>query len=58
MLDPHFQDPKRQQRLSQQKMEAIQLLMSGIIPHPSQENIDKLKKVMGVLDTPLPNIEE
>jgi hypothetical protein len=48
MLDSNFQDPSQQQRLSQQKMEAIKLLMDETLSNPDTENINKLKELMGV----------
>jgi hypothetical protein len=52
MLDSNFQDPTQQQRLSQQKMEAIKLLMDQTLSNPDTENINKLKDLMGVLSDP------
>jgi len=48
MLDSNFQDPAQQQRISQQKMEAIKLLMDKTLSNPDTENINKLKELMGV----------
>jgi hypothetical protein len=58
MLDPNFQDSAQQQRLSQQKMEAMKLLMDEIVTNPSSKNIDKLKEVMDFLDVPSSNTDE
>ena len=53
MIDPHFQpSPSEQQSLSQQKMEAIQLLMDQTVSNPDMENINKLKDIMGILSEP------
>ena len=52
MLDPNFQDSSQQQRLSQQKMEAIKLLMDQTLSNPDTENINKLKDLMGVPSEP------
>jgi hypothetical protein len=51
MIDPNFQDPKQLQRLHQQKMEAMKVLMSEIIDNPSGTKVDELKKVIDYLDT-------
>ncbi len=51
MIDPNFQDPKQLQRLHQQKMEAMKVLMSEIIDNPSGSKVDELKKVIDYLDT-------
>jgi hypothetical protein len=58
MLDPNFQDSAQQQRLSQQKMEAMKLLLDEIVTNPSSKNIDKLKEVMDFLDVPSSNTDE
>jgi hypothetical protein len=53
MIDPHFQpSPAEQQSISQQKMEAIKLLMDQTLSNPDMENINKLKDIMGVLSEP------
>lgn len=48
MLDSNFRDPGQQQRLSQQRIEAIKLLMNETLSKPDTENINKLKDLMGV----------
>jgi hypothetical protein len=52
MLDRNFQDPAQQQRLSHQKMKAIEILMDETLLNPDTENIRKLKDFMGVLSDP------
>jgi hypothetical protein len=52
MLDPNFQDPAQQQRLSHQKMKAIEILMDQTLSNPDTENINKLKNLMGVPSEP------
>ena len=52
MLDPNFQDPSQQRRLSDQKLEAIRLLMDQTVSNPDMENINKLKDIMGVPSEP------
>jgi hypothetical protein len=53
MIDPHFQpSPAEQQSISQQKMEAIKLLMDQTLSNPDMENINKLKDIMGILSEP------
>jgi len=51
MIDPNFKSPEQLQRLHQQKMEAMKVLMSEIIDNPSMSNTSELKKVIDYLDT-------
>jgi hypothetical protein len=50
MIDPRFTDPEQLQRLHQQKMEAMKVLMNEIIDNPSMSNVSELKKVIDYLD--------
>ena len=52
MLDPNFQDPSQQRRLSDQKLEAIKLLMDQTLSNSDIKNINKLKDLMGVPSEP------
>jgi hypothetical protein len=58
MIDPNFHDPEQLQRLHQQKMEAMKVLMSEIIDNPSGTKVDELKKVIDYLDKPNTNVTE
>lgn len=55
MIDPHFQDPEHLQRLQQQKMDAMKIIMSEMIDNPSGVKVDELKKVIDYLDKPNTN---
>jgi len=50
MIDPNFTDSEQLQRLHQQKMEAMKVLMSEIIDNPGGVKVDELKKVIDYLD--------
>jgi O-acetylhomoserine/O-acetylserine sulfhydrylase-like pyridoxal-dependent enzyme len=50
MIDPRFTDPEQLQRLHQQKMEAMKVIMSEIIDNPSGVSVNDLKKVVNYLD--------
>ena len=50
MIDGTFQDPEQQQRLHQQKMDAVKVLMSEIIDNPNAKESDNLKQVIDFLD--------
>jgi len=50
MIDPRFTDPEHLQRLHQQKMEAMKVIMTEIIDNPSGVSVDDLKKVVDYLD--------
>lgn len=52
MSDIKFNDPEQLQRLHQQKMEAMKVIMSEIIDNPGGVKVDELKKVIDFLDTP------
>jgi len=58
MLDPNFQDPEQLQRLHQQKMDAMKVLMSEIIDNPSGVKVDELKQVIDYLDKQNNNVTE
>jgi hypothetical protein len=51
MLDPNFKDPKVQQRLRQQKNEALKVIMSEIIDNPFSKENKNLKNLVDYLDT-------
>lgn len=51
MIDPRFQNPEQLQRLHQQKMEAMKVLMAEIIDNPTGVEVDEMKKVIDFLDT-------
>ena len=53
MIDPNFTNPEQLQRLHQQKMEAMKVLMSEIIDNPGGVKVDELKKVIDYLDKPV-----
>lgn len=55
MIDPNFNDPEQLQRLHQQKMDAMKVLMSGIIDNPTGIKVDELKQVIDYLDKPATN---
>lgn len=55
MIDPQFIDPEQLQRVHQQKMEAMKVLMTEIIDNPSGVKVDELKKVIDYLDKPVNN---
>jgi hypothetical protein len=50
MIDPRFQNPEQLQRLHQQKMEAMKVLMAEIIDNPTGVKVDEMKKVIDYLD--------
>jgi hypothetical protein len=50
MIDPRFTDPEQLQRLHQQKMEAMKVIMSEIIDNPSSVTTKDLIKVVDYLD--------
>ena len=52
MIDQNFRDPEQLQRLHQQKMDAMKVLMSEIIDNPSGIKVDELKQVIDYLDKP------
>ena len=52
MIDPNFTNPEQLQRLHQQKMEAMKVIMSEIIDNPGGVKVDELKKVIDYLDKP------
>lgn len=52
MIDPNFRDPEQLQRLHQQKMDAMKVLMSEIIDNPGGVKVDELKQVIDFLDKP------
>jgi len=52
MIDPNFRDPEQIQRLQQQKMDAMKVIMSELIDNPSGVKVDELKKVIDYLDKP------
>jgi len=58
MIGDQFQDPKQQQRLHKQKMEAMKVLMSEIIDNPSGVKVDELKQVIDYLDKENNNVTE
>jgi hypothetical protein len=58
MIDPNFKNPEQLQRLHQQKMEAMKVLMSEIIDNPSMSNASELKKVIDYLDKDSNNSEK
>jgi hypothetical protein len=58
MIDPNFKSPEQLQRLHQQKMEAMKVLMSEIIDNPSMSNANELKKVIDYLDKDPNNSEK
>jgi hypothetical protein len=51
MIDPNFRDPEQIQRVHQQKMEAMKVLMSELIDNPTGVKVDEMKKVIDYLDT-------
>lgn len=55
MIDPNFNDPEQLQRLHQQKMDAMKVLMSEIIDNPTGVKVDELKQVIDYLDKPATN---
>lgn len=55
MIDPNFNDPEQLQRLHQQKMDAMKVLMSEIIDNPTGIKVDELKQVIDYLDKPATN---
>ena len=52
MIDPNFTNPEQLQRLHQQKMDAMKIIMSEIIDNPGGVKVDELKKVIDYLDKP------
>lgn len=52
MIDPNFTNPEQLQRLHQQRMEAMKILMSEIIDNPGGVKVDELKQVIDYLDKP------
>lgn len=52
MVDSKFTDHEQLQRLHQQKMEAMKVLMSEIIDNPSGVKVDELKQIIDYLDKP------
>jgi hypothetical protein len=54
-MDSNFQDPKQQERLHQQKMDAVKVLMSEIIDNPNAKDSINLKQVIDYLDKPTNN---
>jgi hypothetical protein len=52
MDSSNFQDPKQQDRLHQQKMDAVKVLMSEIIDNPNTKDSENLKQVIDFLDKP------
>ena len=51
MIDQNFRDPEQIQRVYQQKMEAMKVLMSELIDDPTGVKVDEMKKVIDYLDT-------
>ena len=51
MIDPNFRDPEQIQRVHQQKMEAMKVLMSELIDNPTGVEVDEMKKIIDYLDT-------
>ncbi len=51
MIDPNFRDQEQIQRVHQQKMEAMKVLMSELIDNPTGVEVDEMKKVIDYLDT-------
>ena len=58
MIDPNFRDPEQLQRLHQQKMEAMKVLMTEIINNPTGVKVDEMKKVIDYLDKDSNNNED
>jgi hypothetical protein len=50
MIDSRFNDPEQIQRLHQQKMDAMKVIMSEIIDNPASVNKQDLMKVIDYLD--------
>jgi len=50
MIDPRFTNPEQLQRLHQQKMDAMKVIMSEIIDNPSSVTKKDLMKVVDYLD--------
>jgi hypothetical protein len=57
MLDPNFQDSEYLQRLHQQKMEAMKVLMNEIVENPSGVSTNDLMQVVDYLSK-VPNNNE
>jgi hypothetical protein len=58
MIDPRFTDPEQLQRLHQQKMDAMKVIMSEIIDNPSSVTTKDLMKIVDYLDKDSNNNDE
>jgi hypothetical protein len=50
MVDPRFTDPEQLQRVHQQKMDVMKVIMTEIIDNPSPKISKDLMKIVNYLD--------